>query len=548
MSNIEDSALDKVVPALRDGKLRISHVVGLIATARTSGIADSNRIDSLLVAEYRNLLGLCEDYENAHEGLKKLLDKATSPPYHPAVFLGTMETPRGRYGRIARDGGETFVEFSDEVDPGELQRGDQVLLNETRNLVVLRAPTSATVNGSVTTIARCLPDGRLVIRDRDAEFVVDAAESLAGEELAAGDEIRWNQQAMLALEKLPSVYQGSRFSMQDIADTPPDCVGGLDELRDQSIRNFVLSISRPDLAAIYGLLKKNLCLLLEGPPGTGKTLLARVIASEIKKATGRACRFAAVSGSELCESYVGATEANITALLRVPADVDGYSVVFLDEIDAIGGVRGASGNNHADRFLATLLGVLDGFDQRNNVIVIAATNRRDVLDPALLERFAWITKVKRPKKTAARDIFTVHFPQTLPLLPNGAERAATHETMVEAVVSRLYDPNADNKIAVMKFRNGETRTVVASDLISGRLLEQIAVEAKENAFQRDAAGGDAGIVLEDVQKAVFECVERLAATLSVRNAHSLITDLPNDVDVLDVEPVRRKVRGDHYLH
>jgi hypothetical protein len=120
--------------------------------------------------------------------------------------------------------------------------------------------------------------------------------------------------------------------------------------------------------------------------------------------------------------------------------------------------------------------------------------------------------------------------------------------MVELVVSRLYDPNGDNQIAVLKFRDGKTRTVFASELVSGRLLEQIAVAARESGFQRHAVGGDSGIVLGDVQKAVFECIERLAATLSVRNVHSMLTDLPKDIDVLDVEPVRRKVHGDHYLN
>jgi ATP-dependent 26S proteasome regulatory subunit len=548
MADKEKFDLDSIIRGLRDRNVRVGRVVEMIGAVRGRSAENRKAIDAMLVSEYRSLCISCEEMRAAYEQLKELLEKAMSPPYHPAVFLGIMETPRGDFGRISRENGECFLEFGDTVDPRDLQRGDHVLLNETRNLIVLKVPPGERVNGSIATIARCLPDGRLVITDRDTEYVVAKAESLADEELQAGDSVRWSQQVMLILEKLPAADQGSRFLLEDVADTPPQSIGGLDELRDQTIRRFVLSISRPELASLYGLTKKNRRLLLEGPPGTGKTLLARIIASEIKRETGRACRLAVVSGSELYDPYVGATEANITSLLRVPPDFDGISVVFLDEIDAIGSVRGRSGNNHADRFLATLLGVLDGFDQRSDVVVITATNRRDVLDPALLERFAWITEVKRPKKSAARDIFNVHFPDSLPLSPNGAERASAHETMVELVVSRLYDPNGDNQIAVLKFRDGKTRTVFASELVSGRLLEQIAVAARESGFQRHAVGGDSGIVLGDVQKAVFECIERLAATLSVGNVHSMLTDLPKDIDVLDVEPVRRKVHGDHYLN
>jgi ATP-dependent 26S proteasome regulatory subunit len=548
MADNEKFDLDSIIRGLRDRNVRVSRVVEMIGAVRGRSAENRKAIDAMLVSEYRSLCISCEEMRAAYEQLKELLEKAMSPPYHPAVFLGIMETPRGDFGRVSREDGESFLEFGDTVDPRDLQRGDHVLLNETRNLIVLKVPPGERVNGSIATIARCLPDGRLVITDRDTEYVVAKAEWLADEKLQAGDSVRWSQQVMLILEKLPAADQGSRFLLEDVADTPPQSIGGLDELRDQTIRRFVLSISRPELASLYGLTKKNRRLLLEGPPGTGKTLLARIIASEIKRETGRACRLAVVSGSELYDPYVGATEANITSLLRVPPDFDGISVVFLDEIDAIGSVRGRSGNNHADRFLATLLGVLDGFDQRSDVVVITATNRRDVLDPALLERFAWITEVKRPKKSAARDIFNVHFPDSLPLSPNGAERASTHETMVELVVSRLYDPNGDNQIAVLKFRDGKTRTVFASELVSGRLLEQIAVAARESGFQRHAVGGDSGIVLGDVQKAVFECIERLAATLSVRNVHSMLTDLPKDIDVLDVEPVRRKVHGDHYLN
>ena len=130
--------------------------------------------------------------------------------------------------------------------------------------------------------------------------------------------------------------------------------------------------------------------------------------------------------------------------------------------------------------------------------------------------------------------------------PNGDERAATVIAMIETAIARLYDPNGENEVALLKLRDGKTRQVFARELMSGRLIEQICVAARETAFQRHAGGGDCGICMADVEQAVSQAIDRLGNTLSLENLRSHL-ELPTDLDVLAVEPVQRKVQREQYL-
>lgn len=273
----------------------------------------------------------------------------------------------------------------------------------------------------------------------------------------------------------------------------------------------------------------------------------RVIASMISRETGQRCRVGTVNGAELYSPYVGQTEQNIKRRMRVLDEYDGPAILFLDEIDAIGRIRGDASNVHSDRFLGTLLGELEGIKQRNGVVVIAATNRTDILDPALRERFAWEVQLPRPHMTAARDIFRIHLSAELPYRPNSSAAPTTREMLIETAISQLYDPNAGNEIARLRFRDGKTRTVLACELMSGRLIEQVCTAARESAFQRHADGGEPGVCLEDMLPAVTEAIDRLSTTLTPRNVQSYLTDLPQDVDVIAIESIRRKVQRSRYI-
>ena len=316
---------------------------------------------------------------------------------------------------------------------------------------------------------------------------------------------------------------------------------------EQVLARFVFSIIHPDLAREYQVMDDGARrLLLQGPPGTGKTTLMRMIAARIAQETSQHCRVVTISGAQLYSSYVGETERNIRRCFAQLQDYDGPGILFFDEIDAIGRVRGNISGYHDDRFLGTLLAELEGM-QRTNIAVIAATNRSDTLDSALRGRFSWEIEMPRPDKVAATQIFAIHMPEDLPYQANGFEASRSREDLIDAGVSHLYQPNADNKIASLKFRDGKQREVAARELVSGRLIEQICNSARVAAFERRCRGGESGLSVEDMQTATADAIERLRQTLTVRNISSYLSDLPQDLDVVSVEAIRPRVDRARYV-
>jgi proteasome-associated ATPase len=230
---------------------------------------------------------------------------------------------------------------------------------------------------------------------------------------------------------------------------------------------------------------------------------------------------------------------------------DAYAILFIDEVDAVGRIRGTGIGHHDDKFLSALLAELEGFvGATPGVAVLSATNKRDALDPALAERLSGVElAVARPDLRAARAIFSIHFPEAIPYRPNGAAAPDTRCALIDAAVTRLYAPNADNQVCTLRFRDGRTRPVAARELASGRLFEQIAEEARRRALLRAVRGGAEGVEVADVEEATATALERLRGALTVRNVRAYLSDLPQDVDVVSVDPVARRVpRPHHYLH
>ncbi len=209
-------------------------------------------------------------------------------------------------------------------------------------------------------------------------------------------------------------------------------------------------------------------------------------------------------------------------------------------MESIGRIRGATASHHADRSLAALLAELDGFEALGDVAVIATTNRKDLIDPALLERLSGIeVRVDRPTADAARAIFDVHLPVTLRYCAGDASSAErVRSEMIETAVSLLYAPNADNELAVVHFRDGTNRRVRAGELLSGRLIQQLCESAKRHAYAREISGVSAGLDREAIVHGVCEVLDRLSTTLSLSNIRSYVEYLPQDLDIVRVEPVR----------
>ena len=319
-------------------------------------------------------------------------------------------------------------------------------------------------------------------------------------------------------------------------------IGGLGATFQALYEAVALGLLAPDAAQMLAIGEPPSALLY-GPPGCGKTLLARTLAAVLQEETGRRCHFAVVRPGEFKSPYVGETEARIRACfaaLRRTAKDDEIVVLFLDELDSIGRIRGGASSQHADSALGALLVEMSGFETRGNVAIIAATNRKELLDPAVVSRFQDVDlPVGRPNRRAADAIFRIHLPESVPFADTGEEdpRGAA----VAAAVSALYAPNAGNAIARIRLRDGTTRDVEARELVSGRLISQLVRSAKRRALARHHRGGELGIVSEDLQIAVADAVADLAHLLTPENARAQLGDLPQDVDVVRVEPLRPRV-------
>ena len=444
-----------------------------------------------------------------------------------------------------------MVSLAEGLDAGSLALGDEVLLNGEMTLVVGKAPDDLPRSGETAVFDRSTADGRLVLKWRDDELIAQPAGPLQAAGLEAGDLVRWDRSAWIAYEKIERAA-GRRYFLDEVPDARPEQVGGQGPTLSALLAALTTTLVAPETAKVYGL-GGRCSILMVGPPGCGKTLMARVAAAEIARLTGRRCRFAVVKPSEWEDPYVGVTQQNIRNcfLALREAARDGLAVLFLDEIECVGRIRGSAVGHHSDKFLAALLAELDGFSGRDGS---GADFRQQPQGPrgpfpagADFRRRAGRQRVRARRE--AREIFEIHLPESLPFSPNGDLASVTRRQIAQRAVSRLYGPNAENEVCVVKFRDGKTRTVAARELVSGRMIEQICRAARQAAFLRDVRSKERGLRVEDIDEAVADAIQRLSTLLTPRNAHAYLADLPQDIDVVAVEPVVRRVAHAHrYLN
>ncbi len=539
--------LEKVLSRTGNSAAKLDHKLALIEHERDARAPSARReVDRMLLemnqaAQAKAATQKTRLHEQVAENLrlrtligelKEHVEKLVEPPWHTGTFVRLHETPRGLLAEVVHGGGRQLIGCGDDVDPQSLSAGAEVYLNAERTVIV-RAPAGGGAGiGEVATVERPLPDRRLLIRVRDAQMVISAAETLGP--VKAGNAVRWLPHAALAVEPIPAA-EGLRMTPQIAAGVPAQLVGiDVGDLIDR-VTGWAAS---PAAAQRYRL-NGNRSVLMHGPAGCGKTLIMRSIAHALSERTGRQCRVDIVNGSELESPYVGETQQNIKRRFREANEHDGPAIIFLDEVEAVGRIRGGASAHFADKFLVTLMTELDGIEPRSQVVVIAATNRKDLLDPAFLERLSALElHVPRPKQAAAREMLEVHLPEDLPYRPNGAQAPDTRQSLVEYAVARLFYPNGRNDVARLRFRDGTTRLVAARELISGRLIEQICVAAREQAFLREVRNGPPGLCAADMEVAVAGALARLRSELSIHNVRSHLEDLPADADVIAVESIR----------
>ena len=494
--------------------------VAYLSDVRTQAPEASTFIDQELVKQIDRINRGFLETQTALAALHDQHQRLTAPPWPLAVYRQLI--PGTEQAVVAINGAFRTVTLVDGLDPATISCGDDVFLNSDLNLLLDRAPWGHSLVGETAEYARRLDDRRIVVRWRDEEFIVELAEGLKACRLREGDLVRWSRDLYIAMEKVERNVSDRHF-IDEVPDIYEDSVGGQFQALDAIKTALLTVLVAPEKAARYGLERRQ-SILLVGPPGCGKTLMARVAAASIQRHSGKKCYFAVVKPSEWESPFVGSTAANIRnsfEAFRKLAEQGHYVVVFIDELEASGRIRGHYMGYHGDKHTAALLAELDGFTNRGGVAVIAATNRKDLIDPALLERLSDIeVVVPRPNWDAAREIFQVHLSEQLPFGPNGSLSLATRDEVINTALTRIYSPNGENELSQIKFRDGSVQTITARELMSGRLIEQICRSVRQRAFVRDVKYGDAGIQLQDIEEAVADTLQRLSTTLTPHNVRS----------------------------
>jgi len=403
------------------------------------------------------------------------------------------------------------VSVHPEVDVEDIQRGQEVALNESFNVVLVREADTA---GEVVILKEVLEDRTraLIVGRADEERVCELGATLLGEKLRAGDHLLMDGRSGLLVERIPRP-EVEELVLEEVPDVTYDDVGGLDEQIDMIKDAVELPYLYADLFHEHQLQPPK-GILLYGPPGCGKTLIAKAVANSLAKRvaekTGATHRsyFLNIKGPELLNKYVGETERQIRLIFQRAREKseEGYPViVFFDEMDSLFRTRGTGISSDIESTIVPqLLAEIDGVESLKNVIVIGASNREDLIDPAILRpgRLDVKIKIERPDETSAKQIFKQYLTADLPIADSetgahGGAEGAVH-AMVDEAVTRMYATDETNRFLEVTYQNGDKEILFFKDFSSGAMIENIVRRSKKLSIKRLIDGGDKGICTQDL--------------------------------------------------
>ncbi|MBU6226510.1 MAG: proteasome ATPase [Acidobacteria bacterium] len=443
--------------------------------------------------------------------LREEVDKLSQPPSAYGVIVGKNNDETVD---ILTSGRKMRVHLHPDIDFETVARGAEVVLNESLNVVLARTPEGS---GEVVSLKEVCEDGvRAVVTVRgDDERICELADALRGVHLRSGDLLRLDPRSALLLEKLPQP-DVEDLLLEEVPDIDYADIGGLDSQIELIADAVELPFLYGDLFAEHRLPAPK-GVLLYGPPGCGKTLIAKAVANSLAKkvaakqgdAKGRSY-FINVKGPELLNKYVGETERQIRLIFQRAREKseEGWPViVFFDEMDSMFRTRGSGiSSDMESTIVPQLLAEIDGVEGLRNVIVIGATNREDLIDPAILRpgRLDVKIKIERPDKAAATQIFSRYLTADLPIAPAETELDAesTVRAMIDAAVDAMYSDDDANRFLEVTYQNGDKEVLYFRDFSSGAMIENIVRRAKKLAIKRVIAGGDKGIRLDDLVESV----------------------------------------------
>lgn len=462
-------------------------------------LIDTQRSLAALTSQNERLAATLREARDQITTLKEEVDRLAQPPTGFGTFLARNDDDSVD---VFTGGRKLRVTVSPNVDLDLLTRGQEVMLNEALNVV---AALHFEEIGEVVMFKELLADGEraLIIANADEERVVRLAEPLRAQKLRAGDSLLLDGRSGYVYEKVPK-SEVEELVLEEVPDIDYAAIGGLGGQIDQ-IRDAVeLPYLHPDLFKEHKL-KPPKGILLYGPPGCGKTLIAKAVANSLAKkvaarnqtdGAGKEAKsyFLNIKGPELLNKYVGETERHIRLVFqraREKASEGTPVIVFFDEMDSLFRTRGSGVSSDVENTIVPqLLSEIDGVELLENVLVIGASNREDMIDPAILRpgRLDVKIKIERPDAESARDIFSKYLTPDLPLHADdvaefGGDRNATVAGMITATVERMYTESEENRFLEVTYANGDKEVLYFKDFNSGAMIQNIVDRAKKMAIK-----------------------------------------------------------------
>ncbi|MGH2786657.1 MAG: proteasome ATPase [Actinomycetota bacterium] len=447
--------------------------------------------------------------------LKEQVEKLSQPPASYGVFLEAFDDGTAD---VFTNGRKLRVHASPEVDLSELSRGQEVMLNEALNVIETR---NYEVQGEVVTLKEVLQEGVrvLVIARADEERVIELAEPLRGERLRPGDSLLIEPKSGHALEKLPKP-EVEELILEEVPDISYEDIGGLTDQIEEIRDAIELPFLHADLFKEHRL-EPPKGILLYGPPGCGKTLVAKAVANSLAKKVAeklgrddRRSYFLNIKGPELLNKYVGETERQIRQIFQRAKEKSEEGVpviVFFDEMDSLFRTRGSGISSDIESTIVPqLLAEIDGVESLKNVIVVGASNREDLIDPAILRpgRLDVKIKIERPDEGAAQDIFSKYLTPQIPISQGAVDKYGSREgavgSIIKSTVEHMYAEEPNNRFLEVTYANGEKEELYFKDFASGAMIENIVRRAKKSAIKRAIRGEQKGIVEQDLISAILQ--------------------------------------------